>query len=361
MISARGWRIVAVVAALAGCGDNKDVPTDATPDADGRNLVERGQYIMNTLGACTFCHTPLNPDGTRNMQRLFAGWSCNDPLPFLDVVPDTPGVGCLNARNLTNHPTGLMNATDEQIKNAIRNGQRTDGKSLVPVMPYWIFHNMTDEDLDAIVAYLRTVPGVDNTIPPNEPPWNDINDDNLAAPICGGANANGTCRATPIHPDEIPLPVGPNTTRAMRGRYLAGMAGLCIDCHTPDFPPPAPGALPPLFPTPVNMAKAWGGGRVFLQEQLGLVDPSYPATIITRNVTPDATGLMGWTTTQISDAIARGKDLDGNAVCAATHGSLISPYAALDPEDLEDISLYLSLLPPLDNDTGANCAGPPVP
>jgi len=361
MISTRGWSLVAVVAAaLIGCGDNKEGVVDATPDSDSVDLVARGQYIMNTLGACTFCHTPINPDGTRNMQRLFAGWTCNDPIPFFDAAPGVQGVGCLNARNLTNHPTGLMNVTDEAIKNAIKNGVRTDGKSLVPVMPYWVFHNMTDEDLDAIVAYLRTVPGVDNTVPPNEPPWDDINNDNVAAPICAGAEG-GHCRATPINVDDIPLPTGPNTTRAMRGRYLAGMAGLCIDCHTPDFPPPAQGAFPPLFPTPVNMAKAWAGGRMFPKEQLGLIDPLYPAIITTRNVTPDATGLMGWSNMQIQDAIARGKDRAGDAVCAATHGSMISPYAALDPTDLEDIAIYLQQLPAIDNDTGADCMGPPVP
>lgn len=365
MNSTRGWSIVAVVAsALAGCGDNLSVTADAAGDAApdaGRTQIERGQYVMNTLGACTFCHTPLNPDGSRNNARLFAGVTCSDPVPFLDVSPGDDGIGCLNTRNLTNDPTGLMNATDAQIKDAIRNGTRTDGKSIVPVMPYWVFHNMTDDDLDAVVAYLRTVPGVDHTIPPNEPPWDDINNDNTAAPICAGSEVAGKCRATPINAADIPLPTGTDTARAMNGRYLAGMAGLCIDCHTPNFPSANPPDDAPLFPTPVDVSKAWSGGRIFTQAQLGLVDPSYPTTIKTRNLTPDATGLMGWTLPQLEDAIARGKDRDGDAVCAATHGSMISTYAALDPDDLEDIARYLAALPPVQNDTGADCKGPPVP
>jgi len=100
---------------------------------------------------------------------------------------------------------------------------------------------------------------------------------------------------------------------------------------------------------------------VFPKEQLGLVDPSYPATITTRNVTPHATGLAGFTVTQIEDAIARGKDPMGNGVCAATHGSMTSPYAALDPGDLTDIANYIKALPPVDNDTMTDCEGPPVP
>jgi mono/diheme cytochrome c family protein len=360
MTKACGW-IVAVVA-LSACGDNIE-KVDAQPGHDvmvdaGRTPVERGRYIMNTLGACTFCHTPLNPDGTRNMNRLFAGWTCADPIPFFDADPTTAGVGCLNARNLTNHPTGLMNATDDAIKNAIRNGTRTDGKKLVPVMPYWVFHNMTDDDLDAIVAYLRTVPGVDNTVPPNEPPWNDINDNNTASPICNG----GTCTATPIDPADIPMPSAgtADMASAMRGRYLSSMAGLCIDCHTLEHPFTPP-AFPPLFPTPVQTDKFWSGGRTFPKEALGLVDATYPDFITTRNLSSHASGLSGWSVEQIEDAIANGKDRDGNAVCAATHGSLISPYAGLDPQDLRDIANYIKSLPAVDNDTGSNCVGPPVP
>jgi hypothetical protein len=160
--------VVSLFAILVGCGDNTKLPADAPPPDAGRTQIERGRYIMNTLAACTFCHTPLNPDGTRDLTRLFAGVDC-----FVDIDP-TPGVGCISSRNLTNDPTGLMNATDAQIKNAIKNGVRTDGKTLAPVMPYWVFHNMMDSDVDAIVAYLRTVPGVNHTVQANEPPWSFI-------------------------------------------------------------------------------------------------------------------------------------------------------------------------------------------
>lgn len=352
MTSMGGWRAAAlVVAVLVGCGDNKKADVaDAGTDASDRR-VERGRYIMNTLGACTFCHTPLNPDGTRDLTKLLAGFPC-----FIDAVPPgTPGLpvpdtelGCLSAQNLTNHETGLKNATDQQIKDAIRNGNGTNGKNLVPIMPYWVFHNMTESDLDAIIAYLRTVPGVDNRIPPNQEPWLSINN-------------NGPL-ASPIDVADIPMPMpGPDAASAMRGRYLSAMAGLCMDCHTPDRPPTAMG--PTLFPQPIDPSKAFAGGRAFRKQDLGLVMPGfdYPAMITTRNLTPDATGLMGWTVDQIKKSIAEGKDRDGKAVCAATHGSQISPYAALDPQDLTDIANYIASLPPIANDTGTNCEGPPVP
>lgn len=357
----RARMVVALVVLAAGCGDNLPARPDAShehPDAQ-QSPVARGRYIMNTLGACTFCHTPLNPDGSRDTTRLLAGVDC-----FLDLDPTTAGFGCLSTRNLTNDVTGLKNATDQQIKDAFTKGMRTDGKILNDVMPYWVFHNMTEADQDAVVAYLRTVPGVNHQVQANEQPWAGVNDGTTA--VCDMLGTAGTtpCKADFIDPATIPMPSAgyPEMASALRGRYLSSQVGLCIDCHTPELthiPPNNP--IPPLFPRPIDAAKFFSGGRAFAKGDLGLIDPSYPMFITSRNLTPDATGLQGWTLDQIEDAIARGKDTMGNAVCAATHGSLISPYAALEPEDLEDIANYVKSLAPVNHDTGMNCAGPPVP
>src|SRR5262245_16518875 len=279
-----------VVAALAvGCGDNRAAPSvDASPDVTAQTPAERGQYIMNVLGACTFCHTPLLQNGMRDPTRLFAGVDCFFDLDSPTGVDDGGNTGCLSTRNLTPHQTGLMNATDEQIKNAFRNGIRTDGKKLAPVMPYWVFHNLTDEDADAIVQYLRKgVPAVDHQVRPNQPPWTDFNDG--IAPMVPFIDANS----------EIPFPRGgDNNPSAMHGRYLSSMAGLCIDCHTPEVMP---------FQYPLNFTKTYGGGRLFPKEALGLIDASYPPLIMTRNLSSDETGLKGWTREQIKDAISKGK------------------------------------------------------
>jgi hypothetical protein len=140
------------------------------------------------------------------------------------------------------------------------------------------------------------------------------------------------------------------------------MAGLCVDCHTPtlseDFVGDLPGALT------IDQTAFFSGGRLFPKEQLGLIAPgfNYPAFIVTRNLTSDVTGLGGWSRDQIKNAIAIGKDRDGNAVCAATHGGVISPYAALEPQDLLDIVEYLYQMPPLENDTAMKfCPAPPIP
>jgi mono/diheme cytochrome c family protein len=215
---------------------------------------------------------------------------------------------------------------------------------LVPIMPYAIFHNMTDDDANAIVAYLRTVPGVNHTVPPNEEPWLDWN--------------NGTNPpAAFFDPANIPAAptTGPNAASAQNGRYLSSMAGLCIDCHTP---------VDPSDPSMITLDHTayFTGGRVFTADQLGLPVPPYPMMINSRNLTSDqTTGIGTYTMKQIEDAITLGKDPQGDAVCAATHGSGISPYAGLTPSDLDDITNYLMSLPAVVHDTSPNCQGPMVP
>ena len=345
-----------VVVALVGvaCGDNGDKPKvdSGMPDSDNSAAVARGQYIMNVLGACTFCHTPLLPNGMRDQSKLLAGVDCFFDADSPTGIDNGTGMGCLSTRNLTNHETGLKNATDTQIKNAFRNGIRTDDKKIAPIMPYWIFHNMSDEDADAVVAYLRTVPGVDHQVTANQTPWSLYNDGTIP-PVAFVTEA------------EIPMPRADTSIdmeSAMRGRYLSAKAGLCIDCHTPE-PPNSPfGTLP------LDFSRAFGGGRVFPKGALGLIDPVYPDFIMTRNLTSDATGLMGWTRQQIKNTIAEGRDRDNNSVCAATHGGAISPYAALEAQDLDDIVEYIYSLPAVANDTTGcsdmgcgDCAGPAVP
>jgi mono/diheme cytochrome c family protein len=225
----------------------------------------------------------------------------------------------------------------------------------VPIMPWYIFHNMTDSDADAIVAYLRSVPPVDHLVKANEEPFASFNN-GVALPQFPFIAEWLT--VAPLTDNEIPYPPGGNNNEsAMRGRYLAGVVGLCIDCHTPETGP---------FELKLDMTKAYAGGKVFPKQSLGLVDPSYQPMIATRNLTSHMTGLGGWTKAQIKAAIAEGRDRDNKAVCAATHGGAISPYAALEPQDLDDIVEYIATLGPIENDTAtdtsaANCGPPFVP
>ena len=62
------------------------------------------------------------------------------------------------AANITSHPTALGRYTDEEVKKMITHGIHPSGMKLMPCMPYSYYAKMTEQDLDALIAYLRTIP-----------------------------------------------------------------------------------------------------------------------------------------------------------------------------------------------------------
>jgi mono/diheme cytochrome c family protein len=314
----------------AACGDNLGPPPAGSPDAGEDPLVVRGRYLVNDVSMCPFCHTPRRSDGMADATRFLAGIDC-----VYDVDPANPDVGCLSSRNLTSDPTGLANASDDEIKDALLNGVRTDGKNMFPLMPFWVFHNMTDEDADSIVAYLRTVTPVEHMVVANQPPFTPPD-----------------ALLPPIDPDDIPMPVEgtADLESALRGRYLTSMASVCVDCHTPET---VPGSF--MF----DSSKVFGGGKAFPAALLGYPVPPYPEIIYTSNVTPDPTGLEGYTQADLIRVMKEGLDKMGNGICAPTHSGPSSPFAGLTDEDVVDIANYILSLPPLENEVPEDCIGPP--
>jgi mono/diheme cytochrome c family protein len=115
-------------------------------EADLKDPVKRGFYLV-TIGHCMECHTPM----VRG-QRIFADLG-KGGFEF----PGPWGVSV--SRNITSHKEkGLGSWTDAEIKRAITQGIRKDGTRLKPPMGFDMYAKMTDEDLSAVVAYLRTVP-----------------------------------------------------------------------------------------------------------------------------------------------------------------------------------------------------------
>ena len=109
--------------------------------------AEHGEYLAR-LAHCMECHspmTPMGPDLGENLGR--GGFEFHGPW------------GTSVAANLTNHEDGLEGYTDDEIKTMITQAKRPDGSDMLPPMPYGFLAQMTPEDLDAIVLYLRTVPG----------------------------------------------------------------------------------------------------------------------------------------------------------------------------------------------------------
>jgi mono/diheme cytochrome c family protein len=115
-------------------------------DSDLRDPVKRGFYLV-TIGHCMECHTPA-PNGRHDFKALGkGGQEFRGPW------------GVSISRNITSHPQkGIGAWSDDEIKRAITGGVSRDGSPLKPPMGYPWYARMTGDDLDAVVAYLRTVP-----------------------------------------------------------------------------------------------------------------------------------------------------------------------------------------------------------
>jgi mono/diheme cytochrome c family protein len=135
------------------------------PDVDEKALKEHaianGRYVA-TIGACAECHS-LTKKGPRKPE---------DPQYLSGSEGPMEGsFGKVWARNLTpDKETGIGKYWPDQIKQSIRTGVRLDGKRMAPPMSIMIPHysGMAEEDLDAVVAYLKSVPPVRRPIPERE-------------------------------------------------------------------------------------------------------------------------------------------------------------------------------------------------
>jgi mono/diheme cytochrome c family protein len=314
------WSFALLAACLLVAGCKRGA---ARPAQDQRSILQRGQYLVDSVAMCKDCHTPRNPDGSFDASRYLAGVEC-----LVDVDP-APGKGCLNTRNLTPDRTGLKNRTDAQIEDMFLKGVTPTGRALNPIMPYWSYHNMTAADADAVVAWIRSVPAVAHAVPESEAPW-------ISPPR----------PAAPIDPATIPMPPE-SDAGAVRGRYLAAMAGLCLECHTPQLPP---GGI-----RPIDMSRPFAGGRDFA----GISpSPPFPPHIYSRNLTQDATGLAGWTAAEVVKALKHGLDRQGHGICPPMPSGPKGGYGGLTDEDATDIASYVLTLPAIANPIPNECVAP---
>lgn len=287
----------------------------------------RGKYLVDAVIACGDCHTPQGPNGP-DMTHYLAGNPMFITLPNGDALP---------TRNLTNDPTGLQNRTDDEIKMMFQNGLRpaaTGTEALNPVMPYYVFHNLDADDADAIVAYLRTVPGVNNMIPRR------------------GASFDVPSPAPPLDVTKLPAPAAsyPNMASALRGQYLAARAGVCVECHTKH--------LDPGSPTVLDEAHLFEGGEDFSS----LFAHSLMIHPVSLNLTSDnATGLGTWSVADIVTVLKQGKDKEGKGICPPMPVGPMGAYGHLTDSDANDIANYIHSLPPKTNMIVDMCSFPPGP
>ena len=162
----------------------------SSPAAPVVDIVERGRYLV-TVASCNDCHTPfkMGPNGPQpDMTRMLAGHpqelrmpaapAARDPWVWSGAATNTAFAGPWGvsyASNLTPEPnTGLGIWTEDLFVKALRTGRHWgQARPILPPMPWQSYSRMTDDDLKAMYAYLRTIPPVVNSVPesvPAEPP-----------------------------------------------------------------------------------------------------------------------------------------------------------------------------------------------
>ena len=280
-----GRRVVPVLAAALALNLPAGVASAAEPTPE---LIARGKYVFATAGGCA-CHTP--PDGV----GLNAGGMKFDLF-----------IGVVYARNITpDLETGIGKWTDAQLTNAIRRGERPDGSKLFPIHPYKYLGNIADDELEALVAYLRSVKPIKSTVP---------------------------ARSLKIPVPSLTIPTAQKTAPQeglARGAYLAGGAGHCTECHTPrrfDFSP--------------DDAKFLAGG------------PG-PQRSLAANITPHvATGIGGWTEAQIARFLRTGVKPSGQEASSLMKTVIAGTSAGfkdLTEADAVAIARYLKTVPAIEN------------
>lgn len=299
------WSIALVVALACG-GEAAETAEEMAPppeeataeEATAAERVARGEYLVEAVAGCGVCHTPFG-EGFEPVEGMHLAGGLEFPETFgtwrsLNITPD--------------ERTGLGLWTDEQIDDAIRRGVRPGGDRLYPIMPYLAYNRLSDEDAAAIVAYLRTVPPVENPVTRAE----------LAMPTPPAPEPAGEA---PAADDPI-----------ARGEYLATIMD-CAGCHTPRDDNGVP-----------DMTRPYAGGNAF-----ELPEPMGGGTTFAANVTPHAeTGIGGWTEEEIADAITTMTRPDGTPI-GLPMAAFARAWSRLDRADALAVAAYLKSLPPVEN------------
>ena len=132
----------------------------AVNGAKAESPIERGGYLVNTIMACGNCHTPRDADGKPVPGRELSGGLAFNTPAFAATAPNiTP-----------DRETGIGSWSDAEIKRALIEGSRPDhgrfaGIALAAIMPANFYKALLPDDLDTIIAYLRSVTPVRNEVP----------------------------------------------------------------------------------------------------------------------------------------------------------------------------------------------------
>ena len=265
----------------------------------GQDLIEKGKYIFHASGGCS-CHTDTKNDGA----FLAGGRPINTPF------------GTFFGTNISPDPaTGIGKWTDEDFVRAMTKGLSPEGNHYFPVFPYTSFHNITQEDLIALKAYLFSIPAVNQKNIPHD----------LILPF--GRQALLMIWKNVVWSPQTFISNPEQTKSWNRGAYIAKALAHCGECHTP--------------------RNLLGGLKTYLHFSGSKEGPEGE---LAPNITPHKiTGIGDWTKVDISYFLETGMKPDGDYTQGLMAEVIEHGYYYLKVEDLDAVAEYLISLLPINN------------
>ena len=265
----------------------------------GQDLIEKGKYIFHASGGCS-CHTDTKNDGA----FLAGGRPINTPF------------GTFFGTNISPDPaTGIGKWTDEDFVRAMTKGLSPEGNHYFPVFPYTSFHNITQEDLIALKAYLFSIPAVNQKNIPHD----------LILPF--GRQALLMIWKNVVWSPQTFISNPEQTKSWNRGAYIAQALAHCGECHTPR-----------------NLLGGLKTNLHFSGSKEG------PEGELAPNITPHKiTGIGDWTKVDISYFLETGMKPDGDYTQGLMAEVIEHGYYYLKVEDLDAVAEYLISLLPINN------------
>jgi len=312
--------IVAALSIFVSVSWNKqyDIPLVELEVSTDSAVIERGRYLAHGPAHCSNCHVSSYDD------MIAADKGENIPLQGGVLFPMNP-LGEMSPANLTSDPeTGLGRYSDGQVFRMMRHAVKPDGTaSLALMMPFW---NMADEDLIAIVSYLRTLDPIKNDVAPAS--WT----------VIGKMVRALAPTFKPIFKPNPPAEAPRMAATVERGEYLARYVANCVGCHTPRDPMTFE-AIGEEYSGGMEMEPMPAFHRVLgVDEDLWTRSP---------NITPHSGGALALYPT-LESWIARFRD--GRRIL---HSPMHwGPFSKMSDEDLEALYKYLNSLDPVEQEVG---------
>jgi len=293
-----------------------DLPFPELKTSTDSVVIARGKYLVHGPAHCSSCHVSdlLNPATNEDGNILQGG-------AIFHLGP----LGTMQSPNLTpDSDTGIGRYSDGEVFRMMRHAVKPDGTaSLSLMMPFW---NMADEDLEAVVSYLRSIEPIRNET--SQPEWTFI----------GKIVRTFTPTFEPVYNPTPPEKSPPMEPTIARGEYIARYVANCVGCHTPrdmmTFQ-----AIGPEFSGGMEMEPDPGQN-----EALGL-DPNL--WMRTPNLTPyEGSALSKFKTSE--QWIARFRQ---GRVYPSSFMNW-EPFSTMTDEDLEALYLFFNSLEPVEKDIG---------